>query len=57
MLGLEVKELGGRLLPSRLEMIPADEEGKKTVVEQLDITFDQPIKESFFSIQNMKRVR
>ena len=57
MYGMEVKEMGGRLLPSKLEMIPADEEGKKTVIEQLDITFDEPIKETFFSIQNMKRVR
>ncbi len=57
MMGKEVKELGGRLLPSKLEMIPADEEGKKTIVEQLDITFDEPIDDSFFSLQNMKRVR
>ena len=57
MLGKEVKMIGGRLLPARLEMIPADEEGKMTVVEQLDIIFDKPIDDSFFSIQNMKRVR
>ena len=38
-------------------MIPADEEGKKTVVEQLEIVFDQAIDDRFFSIQNMKRVR
>lgn len=57
MLGKEVKMIGGRLLPTRLEMIPAEEEGKMTVVEQLDLVFDQPIDESFFSIQNMKRVR
>lgn len=57
MLGREVKLLGNRLLPTRLEMIPADEEGHKTVVEHLSLIFDEPIKESFFSIQNMKRVR
>lgn len=57
MVGKEVKMIGGRLLPTRLEMIPADEEGKKTVVEQLDLTFDLPMDESFFSIQNMKQVR
>jgi len=57
MLGKEVVELGGRLLPSRLEMIPAEEEGKKTVVEQLELVFDEPIKDSFFSIQSMKQVR
>ncbi|NND05921.1 MAG: outer membrane lipoprotein-sorting protein [Saprospiraceae bacterium] len=57
MLGKDIKELGGRLLPSRLEMIPADEEGKKTVIEQKSIAFDVPIDNQFFSLQNMKRVR
>ena len=57
MYGKEIRMLGGRLLPTRLEMVPADEEGKMTVVEQLELQFDQPISESFFSLQNMKRVR
>jgi len=57
MLGKDVKMLGGRLLPSKLEMIPADEEGKKTVIEQESIAFDIPIESQFFSLQNMKRVR
>lgn len=57
MFGKEVKMIGGRLLPTRIEMIPAEEEGKMTVVEQLHIVFDEPIAESFFSLQNMKQVR
>ncbi|MEO1713416.1 MAG: outer membrane lipoprotein-sorting protein [Bacteroidota bacterium] len=57
MLGKEVKEMGGKLLPSVLEVIPAEEEGHKTVVEYLSLDFDADIKDSFFSIQNMKRVR
>lgn len=57
MYGKNVRMLGGRLLPTRLEMVPAEEEGKMTVVEQLDLTFDNPISENFFSIQNMKRIR
>ena len=57
MLGKEVKDLGGKLLPSVLELVPAEEEGHKTIIEQLWVTFDVPIKESFFSVQNMKRVR
>ncbi len=57
MYGKNVRMLGGRLLPNRLEMVPAEEEGKMTVVEQLDLAFDDPISENFFSIQNMKRVR
>lgn len=57
MLGKEVKELGGKLLPSKLEVIPADKEGHKTVIEYLHLSFDQDIEEGFFSVQNMKRVR
>ncbi len=57
MYGKKVKEMDGRLLPSVLEVIPADEEGHKTIVEYLELEFNEPIKESFFSIQNMKRVR
>lgn len=57
MLGKEPKNLGGRLLPSRLEVIPADEPGHKTVVEYLQLKFDTPVEEAFFSIQNMKRVK
>ncbi len=56
-LGLDVKLMDGRLIPTRLELIPAEEEGHKTIVEIKDIEFNTPIKESFFSQQNMKRVR
>ncbi len=57
MYGKKIKELGGKLLPSVLEVVPADEEGQKTMVEYLSLAFDKPIKESFFSVQNMKRIR
>ncbi len=57
MLGKDIQELGGKLLPRILEVIPAEEEGHKTVIEYLSLSFDEPLKDSFFSIQNMKRVR
>lgn len=53
----DVRMLGGRLLPARLEMIPADRPGQKTVITYRDIAFDQPIPEGFFTTQNMTRVR
>ncbi len=56
-LGKDIKEMGGKLLPARMEVIPADEEGNKTIIEQLSLSFDQPIKDAFFSIQSMKRAR
>lgn len=56
MTGSEVKELDGRLVPTYLEMVPADESGHKTVLIYESIKFNIDISESFFSIQNMKRV-
>lgn len=56
-LGKDIKSMGGRLIPTFLEIIPEEEEGQKTIVEIKEIEFNTPIKDSFFSQQNMKRVR
>lgn len=53
----EVKKMDDRLIPTHIEVIPEDEEGKKTVVELNDIRFNRNIPDNFFSQQNMKRVR
>ena len=49
--------MGGRTIPCHMEMIPADEEGKKTVIQIESADYNKEIKESFFSQQNMKRIR
>ena len=56
-LGSEIKTMDGRLIPTRIELIPAEEEGQMTIIEMKETKFNEPIKESFFSQQNMKRVR
>jgi len=56
-LGSEIKTMDGRLIPSRIELIPAEEEGQKTIIEMKEMKFNEPIQDSFFSQQNMKRVR
>ncbi len=56
-LGKKVKKLGGKLLPSVMEIIPAEEEGHKTILQYNSMQFNTNIKDSFFSVQNMKRVR
>jgi hypothetical protein len=38
-------------------MVPAGQEGKKTVVDLVKTDFDTVIPESFFSQQNMKTLR
>ncbi len=53
----DIKMLGGRLLPAHWEMVPEGEKGKKTIIQLEKADFDTPIPESFFSQQNMKRLR
>ena len=55
--GSEIKSMDGRLIPTRIELIPAEEEGHKTLIEIRSIEFNTPIADNFFSQQNMKRVR
>ena len=56
MLGSEIKEIGGRILPSKMEMIPVEKKGHKTVMIYNKLNFDSPLKDDFFSTQNMKKV-
>jgi outer membrane lipoprotein-sorting protein len=56
-LGKKVKKLGGKLLPTLMEIIPADEEGHKTTLEYTSMKFNVKLSDSFFSVQNMKRLR
>lgn len=53
----KVKELGGRRIPSVMELIPSDKKGHKTIMEYIDADFNSPIQESFFSVQNLRQVR
>jgi outer membrane lipoprotein-sorting protein len=56
-LGTEIKTMDGRLIPTRIELIPEEEEGQLTIIEIKEIKFNEDIKDGFFSQQNMKRVR
>jgi outer membrane lipoprotein-sorting protein len=55
--GYDFKMMDGRLIPTRIEIVPADEEGKKTVIYIEDMKFDVDLSESFFTQQKMKRIR
>ncbi|WNJ18599.1 outer membrane lipoprotein-sorting protein [Pontibacter sp. G13] len=55
--GSQIKNMDGRDVVTRIEMIPVEEDGHKTVVETSSIEFDNPISENFFSVQNMKRIQ
>ena len=52
----DVKMLGGRLLPSRLEMQPAEKKGNQTILIYNNLQFDLPLDDAFFSTQTMSRL-
>jgi len=54
---MEIKKMDDRELPTRMEMIPADKDGQKTILIFDEIEFDVDLNESFFSQQNMRRIR
>jgi len=53
----DVQLMDGRKIPTRIELIPEEEEGHKTILKIREIRFNEDIPDSFFSQQNMKRVR
>ncbi|MEX0722089.1 MAG: outer membrane lipoprotein-sorting protein [Balneolaceae bacterium] len=53
----DIQEFDGRMIPAKLEMIPNDKEGHKTVMEYQSMSFNENIPENFFSVQNMRRVQ
>jgi len=53
----DIREMGGRMIPARMDMIPAENPEHRTVIHYNDIQFDIGISQDFFSIQKMKRIR
>lgn len=53
----DIKTMGGKLLATRMEMIPADKKGNKTVLIYNSLEFDKPIADTFFTTQNMPKVK
>jgi len=53
----EIKQMDDRKIPTHMEMIPADEPGNKTIIIFKNMKFSVKLNESFFSQQNMKKIR
>lgn len=53
----EVKELGGRRLPTRMAMTPADTEGQQTELRYLELQFDVEVPDETFSLSRLERNR
>ena len=54
--GKEPKVFDGKLLPSKMIMIPADKPGNQTIMTTISMEFDIEIDESFFTTRKMKAV-
>ncbi len=53
----DIKEVGGRMLATRMEMIPVDKVGQKTEMITEQAQFDFEIGDDFFSQSQMKSLR
>ena len=54
--GSDIKIMDGRAITSKIELSPEEEPDNKTVIEILEMKFNIPVEENYFSQQNMKRV-
>ncbi len=53
----EFENLGDRTVPFVMEMQPEDKPGERTTIRYQELEFDIEIDRSFFSLQNLKRLR
>ncbi|WP_207264564.1 outer membrane lipoprotein-sorting protein [Desulfovibrio sp. Huiquan2017] len=51
----DVRQVDGHTLPMDMIVLPEDKPGEKTVLHYDSIDFDIPLKESFFSLRNLKK--
>ncbi len=57
MQGSNIRTIGGRVMPIKLEMIPVEKKGQETIITYNSATFNQPISVDFFTTQNMKKAK
>ena len=53
----DIRMLGGRLLPGRIEMTPADKPGNRTVMLYSALTFDIPLTDDMFTTRYMSKAQ
>jgi outer membrane lipoprotein-sorting protein len=53
----DIRKMGDREIPSRIEMVPKNKKGQKTIMQIDEMKFNVKLDESFFSQQNMKKIR
>jgi outer membrane lipoprotein-sorting protein len=50
----EITNLGGRTIPSVMEMIPENKQGQRTVIRYVTAEFDADLGEDIFSLRNLR---
>ncbi|MFQ5649501.1 MAG: outer membrane lipoprotein-sorting protein [bacterium] len=53
----DIKEMGGRVIPAKFELIEEKKPGRRTVMLLEEAVFDKPIKKSVFTKQYLRRAR
>lgn len=53
----DIKLMDGRLIPTRLEMIPSDKKNQKTEIIYTRIQFNRPIPDNFFTMDRMRNLK
>jgi outer membrane lipoprotein-sorting protein len=53
----DLKMMGGRMIPARVEMIPVDKKNQRTEIHYKNLVFDKPIDDNFFSLQQLKNLQ
>jgi hypothetical protein len=54
--GYDIEMMDGRLIPTRMEMIPANKRGQKTILIYSTIYYDKPLPDEFFTLQQLKTI-
>ncbi len=57
MLFKEIKRMGGRTIPTRMELLNEKKPGNRTVLVLENVVFDRPIRQSVFTMTFLKRAR
>ncbi len=57
MVNSDFREMGGRVVPARFELIEEKKPGRKTIMVLEDVIFDKPIGRTVFTQANLRRAR
>lgn len=53
----DIRQMGGKTIPTVMELTPQNKEGNKTIIRYLKVDFDIPINDAVFSLRNLKKGR